>query len=358
MSIVIITGSAGLIGSEAARFYANLGYKVVGIDNNMREYFFGREGSTVWNRQYLEKALGLNYEHHDIDIRNSKQISEIFHKYREDIVLIIHTAAQPSHDWAVNNPIVDFGVNAQGTLNLLEALRTYCPEAVFIFTSTNKVYGDRPNTLPLVELTTRWEINPSHQFNEGISEEMSVDQCLHSLFGASKLAADILVQEYGKYFNLKTVVFRGGVLSGSKQSGVQLHGFINYLMKCVMLKKHYIILGYKGKQVRDVIHSSDCIRAFHAFFQNPRRGGEVYNLGGGRESNVSVREAIDLAQEITGQKLTYSYEDNNRVGDHIWYISNLSRFKMHYPTWQLEFNTIRKIMEEIYEENKSRWKKK
>ncbi|KJS82652.1 MAG: NAD-dependent epimerase [Peptococcaceae bacterium BICA1-8] len=357
MSIVIITGSAGLIGSEATRFYANLGFKVIGIDNNMREYFFGTEGSTVWNRQSLQKVLGSKYEHHDIDIRNSEQINSIFNKYKKDIKLIIHTAAQPSHDWAVRDPVMDFGVNASGTLNLLEALRTYCPEAVFIFTSTNKVYGDRPNCLAFEELATRWEINPTHQFNNGISEEMSVDQCLHSLFGASKLAADILVQEYGRYFNLKTVAFRGGVLSGSKQSGVQLHGFINYLMRCVMTKRPYTIFGYKGKQVRDVIHASDCISAFHTFFKNPRSGGEVYNLGGGRESNVSMLEAIELAQQITGEKIEHSYVDNNRIGDHIWYISDLSKFKLHYPNWKLGYNNIQKIMEEIYEEKKSRWKR-
>lgn len=354
MSVVIITGSAGLIGSEAVEFYAGQGYKVVGIDNNMRQVFFGEEGSTVWNRQRLENSFGSKYEHHEIDIRDVESINKLFERYREDISLIIHTAAQPSHDWAAKDPYTDFSVNANGTLNLLEAMRKYCPEAVFIFTSTNKVYGDRPNTLPLIELETRWEIDPSHPYQNGVPEEMSVDQCMHSLFGASKLSADVLVQEYGRYFNFKTVCFRGGVLSGARQSGVQLHGFINYLMKCVMTNSPYTIFGYKGKQVRDVIHSNDVISAFHAFFMNPRRGGEVYNLGGGRHSNISMIEAIELAQEITGKKLDYTYSDQHRAGDHIWYISDLSKFKTHYPEWKQAYD-VRMIMEQIYVENKHRW---
>ncbi|WP_080836077.1 NAD-dependent epimerase/dehydratase family protein [Cohnella massiliensis] len=356
MSIVIITGSAGLIGSEATEFYTNAGYKVIGIDNNMRETFFGAEGSTVWNRQRLEATLGSKYEHYNIDIRNQEGVNELFAKYGSDISLIIHTAAQPSHDWAARDPFTDFGVNANGTLNLLEATRQHCPEAVFIFTSTNKVYGDRPNTLPLVESDTRWEVAAGHPFENGISEEMSVDQSMHSLFGASKLAADVLVQEYGRYFNMKTVCFRGGVLSGSKQSGVQLHGFINYLVKCVMTGTPYTIFGYKGKQVRDVIHSSDVISAFHAFFERPRRGGEVYNLGGGIASNVSMLEAIQLTEEISGRKLSYQYVDTARAGDHQWYVSDLTKFQSHYPEWKQQFNHIRLIIEGIFEENKERWR--
>lgn len=355
MSVVIITGSAGLIGSEAAEFYAGLGYLVVGIDNDFRQVFFGREGSTYWNRQRLESTLGAKYEHHDVDIRDVARVNKIFARYGENIALIIHAAAQPSHDWAAGGPLTDFSVNATGTLNLLEAMRSYSPEAVFIFMSTNKVYGDRPNKLPLVELATRWEIDPSHCYQKGITEEMSVDQCMHSLFGASKLAADVMVQEYGRYFNFKTASFRGGVLSGCRQSGVQLHGFINYLMKCVMTGTPYTILGYKGKQVRDVIHSSDVIAATHAFFLNPRRNGEVYNLGGGRESNVSVLEALELAREITGKKFKSEYSDHNRVGDHIWYISDLSKFNAHYPDWKMRYHNIRLIMDEIWEENKGRW---
>lgn len=355
MSVVIITGSAGLIGSEATEYYAGLGYKVVGVDNNMRETFFGPEGSTVWNRQRLEGSLGTNYKHYNVDIRDAAAVNNLFGEYGSEIAMIIHTAAQPSHDWAARDPFTDFGVNANGTLNLLEATRNHCPNAVFIFTSTNKVYGDRPNTLPLIELDSRWEIDPEHQFKNGISEEMSVDQSMHSLFGASKLAADVLVQEYGRYFNMKTVCFRGGVLSGSKQSGVQLHGFINYLMKCVMTGASYTIFGYKGKQVRDVIHSADVISAFHAFFQNPRTGGQVYNLGGGRASNVSMLEAIAIAEEITGRKLDYSYSDTARAGDHQWYVSDLAKFQSHYPEWKQQYDDIRLIMQGIYEENKHRW---
>ena len=354
MSVVIITGSAGLIGSEAVEFYASQGYEVVGIDNNMRQTFFGEEGSTIWNRNRLKNKYANKYVHYDIDIRDTEKINKLFSKYKDNISLIIHTAAQPSHDWAAKDPITDFTVNANGTLNLLEAMRKHCPEAVFIFTSTNKVYGDNPNKLPLIEKETRWEIDPSHEYQEGIPETLSVDQNMHSLFGASKLAADILVQEYGRYFNFKTVCFRGGVLSGSQQSGVKLHGFINYLMKCVMTNTPYTIYGYKGKQVRDVIHASDVIRAFDAFFKNPRRGGEVYNLGGGRESNISMIEAINYAQELTGKKLNYEYSDVNRAGDHIWYISDMTKFKTHYPNWSQKYN-IYKLMEEIYELNKERW---
>ncbi len=354
MSLVVITGSAGLIGSEAVKFYISLGYDVIGIDNNLRQYFFGAAGSTLWNRQRLETQFGSKYKHIGADIRNVDDVNRLFARYEKDISLIIHTAAQPSHDWAAKDPLTDFSVNANGTLNLLEATRKYCPNAVFIFTSTNKVYGDRPNYLPLIELETRWEIDPAHPYQHGIPEEMSVDQCLHSLFGASKLAADLLVQEYGRYFALKTCCLRGGVLSGARQAGVPLHGFINYLMKCVMTGTPYIILGYKGKQVRDVISSSDVISAMHAFYQTPREGGAVYNLGGGRLSNISIREAIDLAQEITGKTLEYTYQENHRSGDHIWYISDLGKFTSHYPAWKVTKN-LRIIMEDIYEENKNCW---
>ena len=354
MSVVVITGSAGLIGSEAVIFYGRLGYDVVGIDNNLRQYFFGAAGSTLWNRQRLEAQFSSGYKHSQADIRNAHAVNRLFARYKNNISLIIHAAAQPSHDWAAKEPLTDFSVNANGTLNLLEAMRRYCPDAVFIFTSTNKVYGDRPNHLPLVELETRWEINPDHHYQNGIPEEMSVDQCLHSLFGTSKLAADLLVQEYGKYFNLKTCCLRGGVLSGARQAGVPLHGFINYLMKCVMTGCVYTVLGYKGKQVRDVIASTDVISAMDAFYQNPREGGEVYNLGGGRPSNISMLEAIDLAQEITGKKLDHTYQEKHRSGDHIWYISDLKKVTSHYPKWKVTKN-VRMIMEEIYEENKTRW---
>jgi CDP-paratose 2-epimerase len=354
MAVVVITGSAGLIGSEASEFYAGLNYRVIGIDNDMRRDFFGAEGTTRWNRERLQKLLGTNYVHYDADIRDRHALSEIFRKYHQDIALIIHTAAQPSHDWAAREPFTDFDINAMGTLNLLEMMRLHCPEAVFIFTSTNKVYGDRPNDLPFLEQESRWELDSKHSYYNGIPETLSVDQCLHSLFGASKVAADILVQEYGRYFHLKTVCFRGGVLSGSKQSGVQLHGFINYLLKCAMTSSPYTIFGYKGKQVRDVIHASDVIAAFHTFFQNPKRGGEVYNLGGGRDSNISILEAIELAQQITGNKLNYTYSDQSRTGDHIWYVTDTARFRNHYPNWNIQI-PVPQIMEQIYFENKHRW---
>ncbi|MCM3269665.1 NAD-dependent epimerase/dehydratase family protein [Paenibacillus elgii] len=354
MAVVMITGSAGLIGSEAAEYYASLGYRVIGIDNDMRQDFFGAEGTTRWNRSRLEKNLGMNYVHYDIDIRDNNALSRIFQNYGQDIELIIHTAAQPSHDWAAREPLTDFHINASGTLNLLEMMRQHCPEAVFIFTSTNKVYGDRPNDLPYLEQESRWELDAGHPYYNGIPETLSVDQCLHSLFGASKLAADIIVQEYGRYFQLKTVCFRGGVLSGSKQSGVQLHGFINYLVKCAVSNSPYTIFGYKGKQVRDIIHASDVVAAFHEFFQDPKRGGEVYNLGGGRDSNISILEAIEMVRQITGKKLSFSYCDQPRMGDHIWYITDTSKFRKHYPKWNIQI-PVSQIMELIFNENKDRW---
>lgn len=354
MSVVIITGSAGLIGSEAAEFYLKQGYDVVGIDNNMRQYFFGDAGSTLWNSRRLQAEFGSKYKHYELDIRDKEGICQTFNIFGNNISLIIHSAAQPSHDWAAKEPLTDFTINATGTLHLLEAMRNYSPDAAFVFLSTNKVYGDRPNQLPFVELETRWEIDPGHPYQQGIPEDMSVDQCLHSLFGASKLAADLLVQEYGRYFHLQTCCFRGGVLSGAWQSGVPLHGFINYLMKCVMTKTAYTIIGYKGKQVRDVIDSRDVVSAIHAFYQNPKFGGEVYNLGGGRVSNVSILEAVEMAQEITGNQLHYSYHEKHRIGDHIWYVSDLNKFSSQYPEWKIT-KTVPLIMNEIYEKNKKRW---
>lgn len=354
MAVVIVTGSAGLIGSEAAAYYAEAGYQVVGIDNNMRQTFFGEEGSTLWNRSRLIQTYRGSYEHYDADIRNQAEIERIFARYGSEIGLIVHTAAQPSHDWAAKDPIVDFGINANGTLHLLEATRKFCPEAVFVFTSTNKVYGDAPNRLPLIEKETRWEIDPAHPYQNGIKEDMSVDQNMHSLFGASKLAADILVQEYGRYFGMRTVCFRGGVLSGSRQAGVPLHGFINYLMKCAMTGTPYTIFGYKGKQVRDVIHAHDVVSAIHTVYTQPPAAGEVYNLGGGIYSNISIREAIRLTEEATGRAIDYQYSDQHRSGDHIWYISNLEKFMTDYPQWKIRYS-IKMILDEIYEQNKDRW---
>ena len=352
MSIALITGSAGLIGSEAVTYFASQGLQVVGIDNDMRREFFGDEATTRPNLDRLRQAIP-SYEHHNIDIRDDTAVAKIFQRYGREISLVIHTAAQPSHDWAAKAPFVDFTVNANGTLALLEATRQFAPEAVFIFTSTNKVYGDRPNQLPLVEQETRWEIAPTHPYANGIPEDMSIDSCLHSLFGASKVAADVLVQEYGRYFGMRTACFRGGCLTGPNHSGAQLHGFLSYLMKCTLTGTPYTVFGYKGKQVRDNIHSMDLIRAFHAFYKAPRCGA-VYNMGGGRFSNCSMLEAINLAQDITGRELIWSYREDNRIGDHIWWISNLKRFQEHYPDWSLKYD-VPAILTEIAETGRERW---
>src|SRR6476469_365661 len=321
MDIALITGSAGLIGSESVEFFADKFDLIIGVDNNMRAYFFGADASTKWNKERIEDEIS-NYKHYAADIRDYNNLSEIFQNYQKDIKLIVHTAAQPSHDWAAKEPLTDFGVNAQGTLNMLELTRQYCPDAVFIFTSTNKVYGDTPNYLPLKELETRWEIDPSHPYyKNGIDEQMSIDHTKHSVFGASKVAADIMVQEYGRYFNMNTGIFRGGCLTGSKHSGTQLHGFLSYLMKCAITEKQYTIFGYKGKQVRDNIHSYDLVNMFWHFYRDPKQG-EVYNAGGGRFSNCSMIEAIKLCEEISGNKMNISYLEDNRIGDHIWWISD------------------------------------
>ncbi len=351
--IVVITGSSGLIGSEAAQFFADQGLDVIGIDNDMRSQFFGAEASTRWNQQRVAERLGARYAHHAIDIRDRDAVEALFRTHARDIALVIHTAAQPSHDWAARDPHTDFSVNAAGTLNMLDATRRFAPDAVFLFTSTNKVYGDTPNRLPLVELDKRWEIDPSHAYAPGIDERMSVDHTLHSLFGASKLAADVMVQEYGRYFGMKTACFRGGCLTGPHHSGAQLHGFLAYLMRCTMAEIPYTVFGYKGKQVRDNIHSSDLIRAFDAFFRAPR-SGEVYNIGGGRFSNCSMLEAIELCQEVAGKPLQWAYSEQNRTGDHIWWISDLARFQSHFPGWTLRYD-IRAILEEMREENRDRW---
>jgi CDP-paratose 2-epimerase len=351
MSVAVITGSAGLIGSEAVNYFAAQGMDIVGIDNNMRQVFFGEEASTAWVRNRLERQV-RNYTHYDVDIRDDAAIFKIFQKYGKEIQLVIHTASQPSHDWAASNPFMDFTVNANGTSVMLEATRRYAPDAVFIFTSTNKVYGDLPNELPLVELETRWEISPGHAYTNGIPESMSIDRSMHSLFGASKVAADVLVQEYGRYFGMRTGCFRGGCLTGPNHSGTLLHGFLAYLMKCAVTGKPYTVFGYKGKQVRDNIHSADLIRAFDQFFKNPR-SGEVYNLGGGRYSNCSMIEAIRLCEEITGKEFQSNYVEGNRKGDHIWWISDLSHFQLHYPDWKPIYD-VPKILREIYEMTASR----
>jgi CDP-paratose 2-epimerase len=346
MKIALITGSGGLIGSEAVSFFADKFDLVIGIDNNLRQYFFGKEASTDWNRNRLTEKFS-NYKDYSVDIRNYSDLETIFKKYGSDIALIIHTAAQPSHDWAAKEPLTDFSVNATGTLNLLELTRMHCADAVFIFTSTNKVYGDNPNMLPLVELESRWEIDSRHPYYErGIDEQMSIDHSKHSVFGASKVAADIMVQEYGRYFNIRTGIFRGGCLTGPNHSGAQLHGFLAYLMKCAITGNHYTIFGYKGKQVRDNIHSYDLVNMFWHFYKQPRFG-EVYNAGGSRFSNCSMLEAIAMCEQITGNKLSFSYSENNRIGDHIWYISDVSKFQSHYPDWEFTYG-IRETLSEMY----------
>lgn len=353
MKIALITGSGGLIGSEAVAFFSTHFDMVIGVDNNMRQHFFGKDGSVNWNIERL-KANYDNYEHHDIDIRKRSELRDIFDKYQYDIKLVLHAAAQPSHDWAAKDPILDFEVNANGTLNLLELTRQHCEKAVFIFTSTNKVYGDTPNFLPLIEMDSRYEIEESHDyFKEGIDEFMSIDNTKHSVFGASKVAADIMAQEYGKYFNMNIGVFRGGCLTGPNHSGAQLHGFLSYLVRCSITKTPYTIFGYKGKQVRDNIHCSDLINMFWHFYQNPRKG-EVYNAGGGRNANCSILEAITVLEKISGDKFQFSIGEDNRIGDHIWWISDVSKFKKHYPKWNYQYD-LEGTIREIYESMKSRY---
>ena len=343
MKKILVTGSGGLIGSQTVSFFFEKGFEIVGIDNNMREYFFGKEASTKWNVEKLNASFGKKYQHYQTDIRNDKEIKKIFKEHSFD--LIIHTAAQPSHDWAAKEPYTDFTVNANGTLVMLENFRQYSPNAVFIFTSTNKVYGDTPNLLPLIELETRYEVMADHIFFKGINESMSIDQTKHSLFGSSKVAADVLVQEYGKYFGLHTGVFRGGCLTGPAHSGTELHGFLAYLIKCIATGREYTIFGYKGKQVRDNIHSLDLVNMFWEYYKNPKQG-EVYNAGGGRFSNVSMSEAIAKSEKILGKKAKINYQKQNRIGDHLWYISDLSKFTNDFPLWKQQYD-IDMIIAEI-----------
>jgi CDP-paratose 2-epimerase len=346
MPLAIVTGSAGLIGSEVSRFFALKGFDVVGIDNDMRRYFFGAEASTHFSRQRLQALPG--YTHVDADIRDLAVLEPVFKRHGREIALVVHTAAQPSHDWAASKPLTDFAVNATATLNLLELTHRHSHDAVFIFTSTNKVYGDTPNHLPLVEEETRWELSPEHPYAAfGIDETMSIDGTLHSLFGASKLAADVLVQEYGRYFGMRTAAFRCGCLTGSGHAGTQLHGFLAYLVKCAITSAPYKVLGYRGKQVRDNLHARDLVTAFWHFFESPK-AGEVYNMGGARHANCSVLEAIALAEALTGKPMAWSYSDANRTGDHIWWISDIRKFQSHYPAWSLSLD-MAGIVREVYE---------
>ncbi len=357
MKIALITGSAGLIGSQACSFFSERGYKVIGIDNDMRSYFFGESSSTKDSLESLKSKIN-DYEHYNIDIREYDILSDIFNKYSTDIEIVIHTAAQPSHDWAAKEPLTDFGVNALGTMNLLEVTRLNCPKATFIFTSTNKVYGDTPNYLDLVETKDRWELNPhTYEYltkfwylgmDGSINEQMSIDNTKHSVFGASKVAADVMCQEYGKYFGMNVGIFRGGCLTGPNHAGAELHGFLSYLVKCIVNNKPYTIFGYKGKQVRDNIHSWDLVNMFWHFHQNPKQG-EVYNAGGGRMNSTSILEAIDTINKIAGTNWSnYTISEQNRIGDHIWYISDLTKFKAHYPDWNITISleeTIKQMVE-------------
>jgi CDP-paratose 2-epimerase len=355
VGVALVTGSGGLIGSEAAGHFAGLGLEVHGIDNDLRSTFFGPGASTARNVERLEQELGPSYIHHSFDIRDREAIDRLFEQLGDSIEIVVHAAAQPSHDWAAREPLTDFEVNAVATMNLLEAFRRSCPEASFIFCSTNKVYGDRPNDLPLVEERTRWELPEDHPFFDGITEEMSIDRTLHSLFGVSKASGDLMVQEYGRYFGLATVCFRGGTLTGPNHSAAQLHGFLAYVLRCAMTETPYTVFGYGGRQVRDVIHSADLISAFEQFFRSPGRGGRVYNIGGGRHSNLSVLEAISLAEEVTGKPMEWTYDDRARIGDHMWWIGSNALFSRDYPEWRLTYDA-EAIAIEIHEKNRDLWK--
>ena len=347
MSVALITGSCGLVGSESSLFFAKKGFDIVGVDNNARKFFFGKEGDISWIKRKLKKNI-KNYYHYNIDIRNFEALKKIFKKYGKKIKIIIHCAAQPSHDWAKNKPFIDFEINSKGTLNLLDLTRRYCPESPFIFMSTNKVYGDNPNFLPIIEKSSRWEISKKHKFRNGIDEGMSIDNCTHSFFGASKAYADLIVQEYGKNFGLKTTCFRAGCITGPNHSGAMLHGFLSYLVKISLKMKKYTLIGFKGKQVRDNIHSSDLVNCFWEYYKKPSVG-QVYNAGGGRFSNCSILEALKIVEDEAKIKIKRKYLKQNRVGDHIWYISNMKKFKNDYPKWRQKFST-KKILVQLIDE--------
>jgi CDP-paratose 2-epimerase len=352
MPIAIVTGSGGLIGSESVRHFAELGLDVVGVENDMRAYFFGPEASTSPVSQRLVEEVD-GFRHVELDIRDREGVMQLFARHARELAVVIHTAAQPSHDWAAKEPHTDFSVNATGTLNLLEAARVHAPDATFIFTSTNKVYGDRPNVLPLVEHAARLDLPEDHRWFNGIDLEMPIDRSTHSLFGVSKLAADLLVQEYGQYFGLPTACFRAGCMTGPQHAGARLHGFLAYLMKCTVTGEPYTIFGYDGKQVRDNIHAYDVVRAFSAFHASPRSAA-VYNLGGGRESNVSMLEAIELCERIADRSLDYTLTDQARIGDHRWWISDLASFRRDYPQWRLTYG-VEEVLREIHARNVDRW---
>ena len=347
MKIALITGSCGLVGSESSIFFSKKGFKIIGIDNNYRKFFFGNDGDISWVKKKLKNSL-KDYIHFNTDIRNYNNLKKIFKKYAKKIKLVIHAAAQPSHDWAKNKPFIDFDINAKGTLNLLELTKLYAPNAPFLFMSTNKVYGDNPNKLPLIEKKTRWELKKSHKYQRGINETMSIDNCTHSFFGASKSYADLVVQEYGKNIGLKTACFRAGCITGPNHSGAKLHGFLSYLVKSSLQNKKYTLIGYKGKQVRDNIHSQDLVSCFWEFYKKPGIG-EIYNIGGGRYSNCSIIEALNVIEKISKIKIKRKILTQNRVGDHIWYISDMKKFKKKYPKWKQKYSTL-KIIKELIKE--------
>ena len=345
---LLVTGSSGLIGSEVVDYFCRLGWNVHGVDNNMRADFFGPNGDTRWNQHRLQRTHS-GFRHHELDIRDRAGVEALIDSLRP--AMIVHTAAQPSHDLAASRPFDDFDVNAIGTLNLLEATRRHIPKTTFVHMSTNKVYGDRPNTIRLKELATRWDYDDP-QFTDGITESYSIDQSKHSLFGASKVAADVMVQEYGRYFDMNTCCLRGGCLTGPNHSGVELHGFLSYLVKCNVEGRQYRVYGYKGKQVRDNIHSLDVARFIHAFFENPRCG-EVYNIGGGRQNSTSILEAFRTIEQLSGKPMLWEYSEKNREGDHICYISDLAKMKTHYPGWDIS-KSLDQIFAEILEATLSR----
>src|SRR5215213_6791088 len=353
MPVAIITGAGGLIGSEAVEHFVREGFDVVGIENDMRARFFGPESSTSHVTQRLIEAYPSEFRWENADIRDADTVDRIFRERAGQIELVVHTAAQPSHDWAASEPQTDSGVNANGTLNLLEAARVHCPDAPFIFCSTNKVYGDTPNRLPLVETAERLELPEDHHWFGGIDTTMSIDHSTHSLFGVSKTAADLLVQEYGRYFDMPTMCFRGGCLTGPNHAGTRLHGFLSYLMRCTMTGQPYTVYGYGGKQVRDNIHSADLVAAFEAFARSPRSAA-VYNLGGGRACNCSMLEAIRMCEEIAGRKLDWTYSEQNRIGDHRWWISDLSAFERDHPEWSLRYS-VEDILRQIHDANVEHW---
>jgi CDP-paratose 2-epimerase len=352
MGIAIITGSGGLIGSESVRFFAEQGFDVIGLENDMRARFFGPSASTRPTSERLVREVPA-FRWEQLDIRDADAVGLLFARHARAIELVIHTAAQPSHDWAASDPQTDFTVNANGTLNLLQAARDHCPDATFVFTSTNKVYGDRPNFLPLTELATRLELPEDHRWYRGVDTEMSIDLTTHSLFGVSKVAADLLVQEYGRYFDMPTVCFRGGCLTGPQHAGAELHGFLAYLMRCTVTGRPYTIFGYGGKQVRDNIHAHDVVRAFAAFHTSPRPAA-VYNLGGGRASNVSMLEAIELCQQIAGRPLDWTLSDEARIGDHRWWVSDLGPFQADYPEFRITYG-IEDVLRDIHASNVEQW---